>query len=236
MSISTLHRIMVAQVAEALGPDLREKMAFVGGCTTGLLLTDEFALEQVRHTDDVDLIVHVIGNQGFHALERELRKRGFTAMPPDPNETAPVCAMRLGEMRVDFMPDDETVLGFSNRWYAEALASATPYDLSDDLTIKLVSPSYFLATKLEAFKGRGKGDALASHDIEDLITLIDGRDSLVEEVNEASKELREYLAHEFKTLQDDQNFEYAVSSQTQGDRDREALLFERIESLVRGVG
>jgi predicted nucleotidyltransferase len=233
MSIPTLQKWMVGKVAEALGPDLREQVAFVGGCTTSFLLTDEFVLEQVRHTDDVDLIVHVMGYPGFHKLQQALRAKGFKDMPPDPEESAPVCAMKLGDLRVDFMPDDPQVLGFSNRWYGDALKTAMPYELSDDLSIRLVNPPYFLATKLEAYKGRGKGDTLSSHDIEDLLTLIDGRESLIDEVRTAPEELRGYLAEEFSQLLQDTNFEYAVNSQAGGNVEREQILFERIETLAQ---
>lgn len=234
MSISALQKQMVGKVAEALGPELREQVAFVGGCTTAFLLTDEFVLEQVRHTDDVDLIVHVMGHLGFHALQQALRAKGFKDMPLDPSENAPMCAMNLGDLRVDFMPDDPAVLGFSNRWYEEALKTAITHDLSDDLSIRLVSPPYFLSTKLEAYKGRGMGDTLSSHDIEDLLMLIDGRDSLIEEVSIAPEELRDYLAEEFSQLLNDTNFEYSVSSQAKGDPEREEILFERIETLAQG--
>tara|TARA_B100002003_G_C14099255_1_gene528679 strand:- start:176 stop:886 length:711 start_codon:yes stop_codon:yes gene_type:complete len=233
MSIPVLQKWMVSKVAEALGPDLREQVAFVGGCTTSFLLTDEFVLEQVRHTEDVDLIVHVMGYPGFYALQQALRAKGFKDMPPDPEESAPVCAMKLGDLRVDFMPDDPQVLGFSNRWYGDALKTAMPYKLSDDLSIRLVNPSYFLATKLEAYKGRGKGDTLSSHDIEDLLTLIDGRESLINEVKAAPEELRGYLAEEFRQLLQDPNFEYAVNSQAGGNAEREQILFERIETLTQ---
>ena len=233
MSIPTLQKWMVGKVAEALGPDLREQVAFVGGCTTSFLLTDEFVLEQVRHTDDVDLIVHVMGYPGFHKLQQALRAKGFKDMPPDPEESAPVCAMKLGDLRVDFMPDDPQVLGFSNRWYGDALKTAMPYELSDDLSIRLVNPPYFLATKLEAYKGRGKCDTLSSHDIEDLLTLIDGRESLIDEVRTAPEELRGYLAEEFSQLLQDTNFEYAVNSQAGGNVEREQILFERIETLAQ---
>lgn len=233
MSIPALQKWMVSKVAEALGPDLREQVAFVGGCTTSFLLTDEFVLEQVRHTEDVDLIVHVMGYPGFYALQQALRAKGFKDMPPDPEESAPVCAMKLGDLRVDFMPDDPQVLGFSNRWYGDALKTAMPYKLSDDLSIRLVNPSYFLATKLEAYKGRGKGDTLSSHDIEDLLTLIDGRESLINEVKAAPEELRGYLAEEFRQLLQDPNFEYAVNSQAGGNAEREQILFERIETLTQ---
>lgn len=233
MSILALQKQMVNSVARALGAELRDQVAFVGGCTTGFLLTDEFVLEQVRHTEDVDLIVHVIGHAGFHHLQKALRAKGFKDMPPDQDDKAPVCAMRLGDLRVDFMPDDPQVLGFSNRWYTEALDTAVPYRLDEDLSIRLVSPPYFLGTKLEAYKGRGRGDALYSHDIEDLITLIDGRASLIGEVAAAPANLRLYLAAEFHQLLQDPNFEYAVNSQTRGDSEREKILFERIETLAQ---
>jgi len=35
---------------------------------------------------------------------------------------------------------------------------------------------YLLATKLEAFKGRGQGDFLASRDFGDIVALVDGRE------------------------------------------------------------
>lgn len=234
MNIAELQKQMVRKVAEALGPELREQIAFVGGCTTAFLLTDEFVLEHVRHTKDVDLIVHVMGYPGFHALQQALREKKFKDRSSDiDDETAPACAMWLGDLRVDFMPDDPNVLGFSNRWYGDALRTATPYALSDDLSIRLITPPYFLATKLEAYKGRGEGDALSSHDIGDLLTLIDGRESLIDEVMAAPRELRDYLADELNQLLQDANFEYAVSSQA-GNSEREKILFERIEALAQG--
>lgn len=58
------------------------------------------------------------------------------------------------------------------------------------MTIKLIRAPYFLATKLEAFAGRGEGDFQASHDLEDLVTVLDGRAGLLEEVRGASRELQ----------------------------------------------
>ncbi len=223
---------MLEQVAIALGPALRAQMTFVGGCTTGLLLTDDFTKEQVRHTDDVDLIVHTMGYLGFHALQDQLRLQGFTIPMPPPGESLPICAMQLGPLRVDFMPDDEKVLGFGNRWYQDAMETATKYELNPDLTIRLVTPVYFLATKLEAFKGRGNGDTLGSRDIEDILHLVDGRPELVEEVRAASAEVQAYFVDELSKLLEDQNFEYAVSSQAGGNSEREAIIFQRLEKLA----
>ncbi len=52
---------MITLVAEALGDELLTKVAFVGGCTTGLLVTDAISKESIRYTNDVDLIINVIG-------------------------------------------------------------------------------------------------------------------------------------------------------------------------------
>ena len=57
-----------------------------------------------------------------------------------------------------------------------------------------------LATKLEAFKGRGRGDYLASADNEDVIAVIDGRPEVLTEVEACPRELRAYLAGEFEQL------------------------------------
>lgn len=95
---------MLLRVAEALGPELRGQVAFVGGCTTGLLVTDDFTREQVRSTDDVDLIVSVASYVGLNAFKNKLKPKGFEE-PSIEDEDMPNCAMKLGELRVDLMPD-----------------------------------------------------------------------------------------------------------------------------------
>lgn len=78
---------------------------------------------------------------------------------------------------LDVMPLDEKVLGFTNIWYRPAINTVEEHEILPGMTIKVISAPYFCATKLEAFKGRGAGDYLASHDLEDIITVIDGRAS-----------------------------------------------------------
>ena len=79
------------------------------------------------------------------------------------------------------------------------MEASTTHQLLRDLEIRAVTAPYFLATKIEAFKGRGRGDFLESHDLEDLIFVIDGRSTIVEEVR-AEKLLREYLFTEIVRL------------------------------------
>jgi predicted nucleotidyltransferase len=222
---------MIAHVVDRLGPELTRDVAFVGGCTTGLLLADAFALEGVRHTDDVDLIVHVVGHGGWYQLQQKLRDRGFRDSTDD---DAPICAMRCGELRVDFMPDDPKILGFSNRWYKEALASAFDYWIKDDVTIRLVSPEYFIATKLEAYRGRGNSDPLSSRDIEDLLAIVDGRSQIMDELAMSSAMLREYVQAGVAELLEEDDFDYAIQSSARGDKGRHDLILGRLQHIATG--
>lgn len=218
---------MIETVAIALGDDLLKQVAFVGGCTTGLLITDEFSKEEVRYTDDVDLIINVVGFARWLAFKDQLKAKGFH----ESMEDDVICRMRLGALKVDFMPDDESILGFSNRWYAAALQDARDYTLRDDLTIRLLAPPYFVATKLEAYRGRGKNDPLASHDLEDILNLVDGREELVDEIAAAEHGVRDYIADQFTALLAHPGFEYAVQGIVRGSPSREDLIFERLDAV-----
>lgn len=229
MNANFQHRKMIETVAKAIGDDLLQEVAFVGGCTTGLMLDDPFSMEQVRHTDDVDLIVHVVGKVQWYSLQEQLRKQGFRESIDD----SPICAMKLGELSVDFMPDAPEVLGFCNKWYVDALKTAENYQLTETIVIKLVHPAYFLATKFEAYLGRGQGDALGSRDIEDILMLVDGRTTIVSDVKAAPSNVQQYIADQFHELSGDRNFEFAVNSAANGDEAREEVLFERIELMMR---
>lgn len=234
MSLFDDQRAMLRQVAEALGAELRDQVAFVGGCTTGLLLTDAFTREQVRSTDDVDLIISVVSYIDLQRFKEVLKVNGFNE-PSSMDEEMPICAMKLGELRVDLMPDHAQVLGFSNHWYPLALQTAEPISLGGDLSIRVVTPPLFVATKLEAYKGRGEGDPLSSHDIEDILNLVDGRPELLGEIRCADSALQGYIATEMAQLLSNDDFEYAVQSQAQ-DPDREALIFERLDTLAEERG
>lgn len=231
MSQAKIQRAMLEVVATALGATLRQQVAFVGGCTTALFLTDAFSLEQVRHTKDVDLIVGVLGHGQWYGLQQQLRNQGFT---DDTSPDAPICAMRWQGLRVDFMPDDPKVLGFSNRWYPEALKTASPFALSDACTIRLVQPACFMATKLEAFLGRGQHDPESSQDIEDLLNLFDGRATIVAEMVASSPAMRAFFAEQLTALLAQRGFERAIEGTARGQRQREDQIFARIEAVIAG--
>ena len=180
---------LLEEAAKLLEPVLDE-LVFVGGCTTGLFISDEGAAG-VRSTFDVDAIAEITSYADYIVFSERLRNLGFTE---DTSEGAPLCRWQNRDTRLDLMPLDEAILGFSNRWYKAALESSQEYELEDNLRIRVVTPTYFCATKIEAFKGRGKGDYLASHDLEDVVTVVDGRPELLNELRSAPDDVRMYIA------------------------------------------
>ena len=63
-----------------------------------------------------------------------------------------------------------------------AVETAQDAKLPSGTMIKLITAPTFLATKFEAYSDRGGADMLASHDIEDIVNVVDGRPGLLEEV------------------------------------------------------
>ena len=121
-----------------------------------------------------------------------------------------MCRWRRDGVVVDVMPVDEHILGFSNRWYPAALATARALDLAEH-RVRVAPPPLFVATKLEAFRGRGRGDFLASHDLEDIVTVFDGRAELPGEIAQAPADVRDYIAAELGALLGNRDFLDALS-------------------------
>jgi predicted nucleotidyltransferase len=231
--MSHTHNIqMLEVVAQALGQELCQEVAFVGGCTTALLLTDEFSREEVRYTDDVDLVVHLTGYAQWQELVEQLRQKGFKQSQHD----AVICRMRLGELKVDFMPEDaETanLLGCNNRWFKDGLANAQWHELPSGCRIRLFTPPYFLGSKLEAYAGRGAQDPLNSQDLEDILNLVNGREELLQEVDASARELRVYLAQALAVLLENNYFGMKVQDAARGDNEREQIIWQRLHHIAQ---
>lgn len=223
---------MLETVAEAIGDDLRDRLVFVGGCTTALFITDPITLEDVRLTNDVDLIVDLAGYGEWIELEEQLFGKGFTISPQD----EVICRMRLGELIVDFMPDDESILGFSNRWYAQGIETAVSHPLTGELEIKHLTAPLFIATKLEAYRGRGDDDPLGSHDLEDVVIVVDGREELLAEVQGADEEVRRFIASELRAFKEHADFDNFLEGNIRGPAGRVDIVRGRIDALANCDG
>jgi predicted nucleotidyltransferase len=189
-------------------------------------------LESVRSTDDVDLIVDLVGHAQWVQLQDQLRQKGFAESPED--EVS--CRMRLGDLKVDFMPDDETILGFSNRWYAKGIETAITCSLNETLNIRRLTPELFVATKLEAYRGRGNNDLLGSRDMEDILLVVDGREELVAEIQNADDDVRRYIAEQFKALLSHADFDHFLEGNIKGPEGRVDIMRERFVAISRSDG
>jgi hypothetical protein len=224
-NLDTLER-----VAKRLGA-LKDDVVFVGGAVTELLVTDPGAPEP-RMTGDIDAIVEVATAGEYYAFSEQLRAAGFAE---DRSEEAPVCRWVVDGIKVDLMPPDERILGFSNRWYGETIRNAVVTRLPGGTEVRVVTAPYFLAIKLEAFAGRGKGDFAASHDIEDFIAVVDGRPELREEILNAAPEPRKYLSERIAALLQTDAFLDCIPGHLPPDeasQERVPIVLERLRTLT----
>ena len=193
--MANLNIELLTAIANAMG-ELREQVVFVGGCATGLLITQPHVAD-ARATEDVDAIVEVASLVRYHAFACELMKLGFKQTMAD---NTPPFRWFWNRMQLDLVPLDEKILGFANRWSKPGFEAATVAVLPSGLQLRHLSAPYFMATKLEAFKDRGNNDVYLSHDLEDVISVVDGREELHDELSAASPEVRSFVAHTFRSI------------------------------------
>lgn len=218
---------IVELVAEALG-DLRSELVLVGGCSVGLLITDR-ARPAVRQTVDVDLVAEVLSlGDYYEGLSPRLRACGFVESGEH------MCRWTRKRLIIDVMPSTEVLGHSTNRWYAVAVETACKHMLPSGREILVVSAPLFLATKLEAFHGRGNGDYLGSTDMEDIVNVIDGRSELIDEVRHGPSDVRAFLQDEFGRLLADMSFSDQLPGHLPGDeasQGRVPLIMRRIRQL-----
>jgi hypothetical protein len=221
---------MLVRAARALG-DLRAEVVFVGGAVLDLFITDP-AAPRPRFTEDVDVVVEVTTHGEWARVGERLRALGFRE---DQREGAPVCRWLVGDLVMDVMPALDRVLGFSNRWYRMARKESEERELPEGVRIRAVTAPLFLATKMEAFGSRGGRDFVASHDLEDIIAVVDGRPTLVDEAKLAPAQLRRFLAATIERWLDDPDFLSAVPGHLPGDAASQArapLVLERLRAIA----
>jgi len=218
------------QITLRLG-SLVDELMLVGGTAAGLLVTDPGA-EPVRPTSDVDVVVEVSTLAGLDAFGARLRRCGFHE---GKREGDPICRWRHGELILDVLPLDESVLGFSNRWYRSAFACTVGITLPSGAEIRHIDGPHFVATKLEAYGNRGVGDPSTSHDLEDIVRVVDGRPTLPGEVLTSDVALRTFLAERMRGPLEDRFFLEALSTYFRNEGDaRAAIVLARLRGLAAG--
>ncbi len=210
---------------------LLPEVVFVGGSTLDLIVTDQ-ASAPIRSTYDVDVIV-AADYADYSKFCDRLRDIGFVN---DIRPDAPLCRFLQGELILDVMSTQKGALGFSNRWYEGAIHTATPVSLPSGKVIRLISAPFFLGTKMEAFYHRGENDYYMSHDLEDFIAVVDGREQLLDELADAPMELRKYLGQAATELLANVRFLDALPGYVPGDsisQRRIPIILERLGKMTK---
>jgi hypothetical protein len=166
----------------------------------------------------------------YYALEEKLRDLGFHDYM---EERSPICRKLYNGIKVDFMPTEEHILQFTNKWYKKGFKSAQNYALSESIYIKILTAPYFIATKLEAFFSPFRKynlDPYASHDFEDIIYILDNCDNFLQLVEQSDSEVKEYIQQQFSYLLMNKPIVYALNGILR-DSENEArvlAIFERL--------
>lgn len=222
----------IMEIAVARLGVLADELVFLGGCATGLLITDAVA-PPIRATKDVDVIAKVTSLIEYHHLSKRLRELGFSE---DQSSDAPICRWQAGGIVLDVMPTHSEILGFGNEWYQPAFDAAVWRALPSGRKIRMISSPYFLATKLAAFDGRGQGDYMMSHDMEDIVAVLDGRPEIVEDVLSCEQKLRDYLQARLTALVEIDRFLEALPGHMPGDAGSQArvpIIIQRLKAIAK---
>lgn len=221
------NRTQLERVASCLGQDLLDRLCLVGGCAAGLLISDP-ASAPVRETFDVDVVADVPTYAAHQQLARVLEDLGFV---PAPLEDDPTCRLRKGDLVLDLMPAMENRFQPTNRWYASAMAHRWTTELGQGLRVHTIDAPHFLATKLEAYFGRGQDDPLMSHDLEDVVRVIEGRQEVVDEMRSAPGDVRAAVASGLTRVLQDPHFREALPGYFESGWARSEVLERRLEAL-----
>ena len=128
--------LMVEAAVRSLG-DICDRVVFVGGSTTGLLVTED-SRPQARATQDVDVIVELASLPAYYELDKELRRSGFRS------DAEVTCRWHIGELKFDVIPTRDVGLGFANRWYPLAAQRAERRALPSGAVIRVLHSAHRL--------------------------------------------------------------------------------------------
>ena len=210
--------------------ELKDDMVFIGGAVAELYSTDP-AASDIRPTQDVDCIIELSSKTAYPKLEDDLRSKGFIN---DTLEGAPICRWVFKGIKVDVMPVDPDVLGFSNKWYSEGIENKIAKKLPRGIEVFVFPPEYYLAAKFEAHKGRGGNDLRQSQDFEDIIYILDNCTELLDNIRTANTTIKTYLKGECQNLLQNENITEGIESALPygSDSDSTEIIQELISSIA----
>jgi hypothetical protein len=214
----------LAAVARALGP-LHARAVYVGGAVVGFY-ADREPQEELRITKYVDFFLEIATLSELEDLRLQLRQQGFQQSAEDPV----LCRFRLDDIRVDVMATRELAWAPANPWFEPGLQHLWKA-VWDGIDFHLLSAPFFLATKLSAFNSRGGSDPRASHDIEDMVYVLQHREGIGAELAAAPEPVRVFLNTFAKRVLEEIIWQEAVMFNLPLGRQMQS--FARIQQICR---
>lgn len=201
--------------------------ALVGGMAVRLSVDDP-AAEDLRPTMDIDTIIEITSRIGLSEDDDDrLRALGFRH---DLSEGAPMCRWVLEDVRVDIMPSKSG----ADRWSADALAHATFVAIGGGLYVPIVTVPYLMAMKIQTFLDRGGGDFMASHDMEDIVALLDGVSDFITRMDGCPREVRSFVAKQFRHFLNQLSFRESLRGHLPPD-DASQARYRRLLALIEAL-
>lgn len=194
MKNTIINNAIIERVANALG-ELNEKVIYVGGATVSLYINDP-AADDVRPTKDVDISIKVASFVELEDIREQLTDKGFIQS----SDLDVICRFRLEDILVDVMATKPIAWAPANPWFEKGFEKLEKTKVND-ITIQIMPLTFFLASKFTAFHDRGGNDPRFSHDLEDIIYIIDNRTDWHQIlINEQDQEVKEFLINEFRNI------------------------------------
>jgi predicted nucleotidyltransferase len=194
MKNTIINNAIIERVANALG-ELNEKVIYVGGATVSLYINDP-AAEDVRPTKDVDISIKVASFVELEDIREQLTDKGFKQS----SDLDVICRFKLEDILVDVMATKPIAWAPANPWFEKGFEKLEKTKVND-ITIQIMPLTFFLASKFTAYHDRGGNDPRFSHDLEDIIYIIDNRTDWHQIlINEQDQEVKEFLINEFSNI------------------------------------
>ena len=219
----------IETIARALG-DLNDHVVYVGGAVAGLYIDDPGAPE-ARPTKDIDIVVEIASTYHLEELRQKLAERGIHFA----SDEKVVCRFTYQNILLDVMGTKEVGWAPANPWFKDGFVHAHVYCL-DEVDIKIMPLSYYLAAKFTAFKNRG-GDPRTSHDFEDVVYILDNRTTLVADILESDDNVKSFLISEFNAMLTDAILQEAVLAHLEPatQTERYEMLVRKLQKIINGL-
>ncbi|SMN17286.1 hypothetical protein CRYPA_1233 [uncultured Candidatus Thioglobus sp.] len=195
---------VVAEIAEAL-KEFKDQVIFVGGSVVSLY-TDDPAADDIRPTADIDITVKLMNQGNYLQIQKHLSGLGFKLDMAGHS----VCSYKYKDIPVDIMSTEDMLLIPSTKWFKLGLTTLQTVQ-ANNIDIQILSAPYFLATKFKAFNDRS-ADYRTSHDIEDVIYILDNRINIANEINQADLKVKEFIKSEFQKIIDNNALEEIIAA------------------------